>query len=86
MTWTEFVDWMAYNELESFGPERADWNAAMIAATIAEANRDNKKRKKPFTVKDFIFRLKETDTSSQADWQSMKARFQRAASVANRKK
>lgn len=84
MTWSEFLDWIAYYELEPFGPERADWNAAMVAATVANANRDPKNREKAFTVKDFIFKIE--DKGQAADWQSMKARFQRVASVANRKK
>lgn len=82
MTWTEFLDWIAYYELEPFGLERADWNAAMVAATVANANRDPKKRKKAFTVKDFIFRIED---KQPGDWQTMKARFAHAATVANRK-
>lgn len=84
MTWSEFLDWIAYYELEPFGPERVDWNAAMVASVIANANRDPKKRKKPFTVNDFIFRIK--DKSQPGDWQTMKAKFQQAAALANRKK
>lgn len=83
MSWSEFVDWIAYYELEPFGPERADWNAAMVASVIANANRDQKKRRRPFGVKDFMFKIE--DKSEPADWQSMKARFQRAAALANRK-
>lgn len=84
MTWSEFVDWIAYYELDPYGHERADWNAAMIASVIANANRDPKKRKKAFTVKDFMF--EPVEAKQPGDWQTMKARFTQAAALANRKK
>ena len=50
----ELSEWMAYFSLEPWGTEVEDWRAGMIAATIANVNRDEKKRKKPFEPKDFI--------------------------------
>lgn len=84
MSWSEFLDWLAYYELEPFGPERADWNAAMVATVMANAHRDAKKQKRPFAVKDFMFRVE--DKTQPGDWQTMKAKFQQAAALANRKK
>jgi len=45
---------MAYASLEPFGEERADVRAGIIAAVIANANRDRKKRPEPFTPADFM--------------------------------
>jgi hypothetical protein len=33
----EFVEWLAYRRISQWGPERADWHAAMIGYTIATA-------------------------------------------------
>jgi hypothetical protein len=55
----EFSEWMAYFRLEPFGAEREDMRAGIIAATIANANRDPKKRPKPFTPGDFMLKFGE---------------------------
>ena len=48
----QISEWVAFYSLEPFGNE---WRqAGVIAATIAEAFRDAKKRPKPFTPDDFI--------------------------------
>lgn len=47
---------MAYYQLEPFGVERDDLRSGIIAATIANSNRDPKKQKKPFTPEDFMLR------------------------------
>lgn len=53
MSSREFAEWMAYFRLEPFGEARADWRAAMLAALIANVNRDPK-RGKPFRIADFM--------------------------------
>lgn len=50
----EFAEWMAYSTHEPFGPEREDQRAGMIAALIANVNRDTKKRSEPYDVEDFF--------------------------------
>lgn len=50
----EFAEWLAYERLEPFGPERDDLRAALVAAVIANVNRDPKKRRKPYEVSDFM--------------------------------
>jgi len=48
----QISEWVAFHSLEPFGDE---WRqAGVIAATIAEAFRDSKKRPKPFIPDDFI--------------------------------
>jgi hypothetical protein len=50
-TW---MAWEQFLEYEHVGGAWDDWRAGMIASTIANANRDPKKRKKPFAPQDFI--------------------------------
>ncbi len=45
---------MAYYTLEPWGGERADLNAGIIASTIANVNRDSKRRPDPFTAAEFM--------------------------------
>ena len=47
---------MAYSEIEPFGDgeTRAYWRAGLIASTIANANRDPKKRRKQYTPEEFM--------------------------------
>lgn len=53
----EFAEWMAYSIHEPFGPEREDQRAGMIAALIANVNRDPKQRAQPYNVEDFFPRF-----------------------------
>lgn len=50
----EFTEWMAYAELEPFGPDAEAWRAGVIASTIANVYRDRKKRSKAYTPQDFM--------------------------------
>ena len=50
----EFAEWMAFATWEPFGPEREDQRAGMIAALIANVNRDSSKRPQPYDVDDFF--------------------------------
>lgn len=50
----ELSEWMAYYKLDPFGGERGDLQAGIVASTVANVNRDSKKRRKPFEPKDFM--------------------------------
>jgi hypothetical protein len=50
----ELSEWQIYFDMEPFGEERADLRAGIVAATIANVNRDAKRRKKPFRPQDFM--------------------------------
>ncbi len=63
---------MAYGQLEPFGEDRADLRAAIIAATVANANRDPKRQRRPFRVEDFMPRFGE-EPLRQDTWQSQLA-------------
>jgi len=60
---------MAYYRLEPFGEERADVRSAIVAAVIANANRDAKKRKRPFKISDFIPQFDAEPQSAEAKLQ-----------------
>ena len=55
MSSEEFVDWQIYYEMNPFGPKRDDFNAALIARTIAQANAPKGKR---FQLKDFLLEFR----------------------------
>jgi len=48
----ELSEWMAYNNLEPFGEERADARSGIVAATIANVHRG--KNTRPYEPKDFM--------------------------------
>ncbi len=50
----ELSEWMAFFSLEPWGTEVEDWRAGLVAATIANANRDPKRRRKPYEPQDFM--------------------------------
>jgi hypothetical protein len=48
----DIAEWMAFDRIEPFGEERADLRMAIVACTIANANRG--KGQKAFKVDDFM--------------------------------
>lgn len=48
------TEWQAYARVEPFGPERADLQAGIIAAVIANVHRDHKRRPQPYRPEDFM--------------------------------
>ena len=53
MSAREFLDWQTFDSLEPIGGERIDLAAGIVAATIANANRDPRKGK-AFRPADFM--------------------------------
>ena len=45
---------MAYATIEPFGPVRDDQRSGVIAAMIANVNRDTSEHPEPFTVEEFL--------------------------------
>lgn len=58
---------MAFATLAPFGARRGDWQAALVAATVANTARDPKHRREPFGPADFLL---EWGTREQAEGQS----------------
>jgi len=50
MSSQEFTQWIAYNNLDPIGDVRQDYNAALIARTIAQVNA---KKGKVYKLEDF---------------------------------
>ena len=68
MSSRELTEWMAFFRLEPWGAEVEDWRTGLIAATIANANRDPKKRRKPYEPQDFMPR-RDSPPQAEQDWQ-----------------
>ena len=45
---------MAFYNAEPFGGERGDLQAGIVASTVANVNRDPKKKRKPYEPGDFM--------------------------------
>lgn len=50
----EFVEWMAFYNIEPFGGLRDDLHAAQVVAMIANVNRDPKKHKAAYKASEFM--------------------------------
>jgi len=61
----ELAEWAIFYQSEPFGEARADVRSAIIASVVANSNRDPKKRKKAFTIEDFIPKFGEQEKRQQ---------------------
>ena len=51
---TVFNEWMAFFSLEPFGNETENWRTGVVASTIANVNRNPKRKPDPYKPKDFM--------------------------------
>lgn len=56
MSYEEFIDWMAFYQLEPFGPAVDNLGHAITSSVIANVNRDPKNQKKPYKPEDFLIK------------------------------
>lgn len=82
MTGQQLMEWMAYEEVEPFGEQRADLRMAILAALIANINRDPKKKSRAYEPKDFMPRFGERSPGDVAE--KVKSYFGMLASNARR--
>lgn len=54
LTSWQITEWLAYYQIEPWGEERGDLRAGIVASVTANANRDPKHRKRPYTPQDFM--------------------------------
>jgi len=76
MSSREFSEWLAYAQIEPLGDERGDLQAGVIAATIANANRDEDKTPEPYRPADFIHEFwppEDADEEPRQSWQEQLA-------------
>lgn len=71
----ELSEWMAYERLTGpLGPARGDYHAALVAATIANANRP--KGRKAAQLRDFLIRWDKGRRKTPEElWQAAMAAF-----------
>lgn len=70
----EFAEYWAHFQLEPWGVEREDLRAGIVASTIANANRDPKKRAKPFTPDQFMPQSADPAEDEEVDEEAEHAR------------
>jgi hypothetical protein len=56
---------MAYHQLEPWGFEIDSFYTGVIASTIANVNRDPKKKPQPFTPQDFMLKTEKPETPAE---------------------
>lgn len=70
MSSREFAEWMAFAQVEPFGPEREDFRAALVAQTVANFSG---RAKKALTIEDFMPKFDEVPEQDKS--QSIKAKL-----------
>ena len=77
MSSQQLSEWMAFYELEPFGEDREEARIGQVVQVLANANRDSKKRKTPYSLEDVVLKpcgdmfQKKAEKKPQS-WQSMK--------------
>jgi hypothetical protein len=79
----ELTAWMAYESVEPFGERRANLHAGIVAATVANVNRD--KHTRAFLPTDFLleFGRERESGDDEAQMQAMRAQMALIAQVQN---
>lgn len=65
----ELAEWQAYDQIDPIGEARADLRAGIVASTVANVNRDPKKRTRPYKPADFMPDFDKAER--EPDWQRM---------------
>lgn len=76
----EFVEWQAYYMMEPWDETRADWRAGMLAAVIANVNRD--KKTPPRKPEEFMPGFEAAQPKT--DWRVMRERLRMAGRLAEK--
>ncbi len=80
VTSRELSEWQAYYKMEPFGQQN-DWlRSGTVAATIANVNRDAKKRPRPYESQDFIPQFIEEETEDKS-WQQIQDKVKRVLNL-----
>ena len=79
MGYREFIEWMAYYQMEPWDETRADWRAGMVAAVIANVNRGKDQR--AYKPDEFMPKFGPEKTPPGGNWKTMQQRLRMAAAV-----
>lgn len=66
LDYLELLEWAEFLTIEPDPEWRADARAAQICATLANINRDEKKRAEPFRVSEFLLTFKKPEDVAEA--------------------
>jgi hypothetical protein len=72
----ELTDWSAYLDIEPAGDERGDYQAAVIASTIANVFRNEDKKNDPYTMGDFMLSFAPKEPEVKPDWHQQLAQVE----------
>ena len=67
LDYKELIEWMAFYEISPFGDERSDFQAGVIASTVANVNK--RKNRKPYRPQDFMFKPSKKKQTVDEQWQ-----------------
>lgn len=81
LTWPQLREWMAFYQMDPWGGERADLQAAIIASTMANLWRQ---KGKPFQVGDFMPTFGEKRRQTQEEMSIILMAAAKAAQAAKR--
>lgn len=70
----ELTEWIAFYKLEPFGAFEDEYRMAVIASTVANTARDEKKKKQPFQTHEFMRSLFKDEAEIEAKTLFEKAR------------
>lgn len=75
MSSLEYAHWLALANLEPIGPERGDWHAAQVVATLANVNRNAKEHPQPYRTRDFLLWAEPAEQTDEEVEQQLLALF-----------
>lgn len=88
ITYPEFLEWLAFAELEPFEEDRNDWRVAALRASIMETVRNRRKQRSPFQPKNFMLYFGEEIQAQKVrrnrTWQDLEKAGQLISSMFNK--
>ncbi len=85
----QFIELLAFNDLEPIGAFREDVRTASIVATLVNLHRDTKRFPDPFPISDFVLlwgddlKNQKPSKKKEKSWQELKAMGQFLAALYN---
>lgn len=89
MTAKQLLEWQAYGQVEPFGEWWANQRTANILRFLANMNRNPKKQRTPYELKDFVLEIKDDEATTKKpkveNWRRHKAFMLALAADAKKK-